>query len=668
VNPRKAGTPVTSDFQLHTFDVFDTLVTRVWIRPADAFIFAGLECARVGLVEVDAEQWCRRRQAAEASLRRRFSRREIKLAEIYDELSSQFGWNASQTALAMNIELDCERQSLRPVAPMIGRAHEVLSSSGRLACISDFYAPRSFVQELLRDAGIALGNEELFVSSDEGVTKHSGLLFSQVAIRTGVLPSSIRHVGDHPNSDDVKARQAGFVVAPYRGSAALPAELLLTEDGETVRERLIASAIGGSARRARLDNEVEDGLQVLRDVATAVAGPLLFGYVYWLLVKAQESGIRRLYFLSRDGQILERVARVIATSFDFNVELRYLFASRRAWFLASTAFCSAEARVAAVTSDGTVVLNDLLGRLEIHPDRARDALEAAGFPEAQWSKAIASERVAQLRRVLGSFPVRDLIAARAVAEHRLCVEYLRSEGVLDGSQSAIVDVGWKGRLQTALARILRGEGAPDPVGFYLALRERPLPSQMGSAFTYLDQQAAFSLNPTLTEAFCAADHGTVLGYRRSESDAVAAHLAAPDGALRDWGVEFFQECVVDFAKKMTDAMHTLGEPPELVNAVLRRSAVRAVRRFVDQPTRNEADVFGSFPHDASQLHTCASELAPTVPANVLLRSLVRPTVLDAHTHWQQASIVRSARFDRVYTRVWKARLEWGSWLKTRLAT
>jgi hypothetical protein len=35
----------------HSFDVFDTLITRCWWRPEDLFLHAGAEVARLGLTQ-----------------------------------------------------------------------------------------------------------------------------------------------------------------------------------------------------------------------------------------------------------------------------------------------------------------------------------------------------------------------------------------------------------------------------------------------------------------------------------------------------------------------------------------------------------------------------------------------------------------------------------------
>ena len=210
------------------------------------------------------------------------------------------------------------------------------------------------------------------------------------------------------------------------------------------------SGIAGAARRARIDRELQDRSGELWRLATAVAGPLLFGYVYWILTRARERGLRRLYFLARDGQILLRTAELIAQSCGMHLELRYLHASRRAWFLPSVAFGSAQEREAAVLTDPEVSIETLLSSLEVEPVRVQDCLEAAGFPRSTWHRQVPVER---LKSLLCAAPFDGLLQERAAGEYALCMEYLTEQGMFDPVAKAIVDVGWKGRLQTALARL-----------------------------------------------------------------------------------------------------------------------------------------------------------------------------------------------------------------------
>lgn len=76
-----------------------------------------------------------------------------------------------------------------------------------------------------------------------------------------------------------------------------------------------ASQAARSAVRAVAEHDVS-----VRDVAAGVAAPALAGCAVWLLREAQVRGVRRLRFLSRDGQVLCEMARRIAPRLGINLD------------------------------------------------------------------------------------------------------------------------------------------------------------------------------------------------------------------------------------------------------------------------------------------------------------------------------------------------------------
>ena len=67
---------------------------------------------------------------------------------------------------------------------------------------------------------------------------------------------------------------------------------------------------------------------VFHKTSREILAPALNGFVLWILRKAQRSGIRRLYFLARDGYLMYRCARIYVERFQLPIECRYLCCSR----------------------------------------------------------------------------------------------------------------------------------------------------------------------------------------------------------------------------------------------------------------------------------------------------------------------------------------------------
>jgi predicted HAD superfamily hydrolase len=79
--------------------------------------------------------------------------------------------------------------------------------------------------------------------------------------------------------------------------------------------------------------ETSPDKQVIWDTTASAVAPMLFGFVHWCLVEAQKKGIQRLYFVARDGQILQKIAQVICHNWGYTIDCRYLYGSRQAWHL-----------------------------------------------------------------------------------------------------------------------------------------------------------------------------------------------------------------------------------------------------------------------------------------------------------------------------------------------
>ncbi len=61
----------------------------------------------------------------------------------------------------------------------------------------------------------------------------------------------------------------------------------------------------------------------------------VMGFAAWLLQRAQENGVKRLYFMSRDCQLVGKVAGTARPAVHGGIECRYLYVSRQALFLPS---------------------------------------------------------------------------------------------------------------------------------------------------------------------------------------------------------------------------------------------------------------------------------------------------------------------------------------------
>jgi len=464
-------------------------------------------------------------------------------------------------------------------------------------------------------------------------------------------------VGDDKVSDIAKAKAAGLSAHRYLGGRANRYERALAGpalDGSAPAEGadLVRSAFAGAARATRLRSLWPDARRAtIASAAADVAGPLMFAFVLWTLRTARAKGFDRLYFIARDGQILREIADRICARLGWSVDCRYLYGSRQSWRLAGVRTIGPfEREWMTEGADGQTIC-EALARCGLAASDVAEALEACGAPRATWGRPLGPEAGARLESVIAHAAVREAILASAARRRAAARAYFAQEGVCDGRPIGLVDIGWNGSLQKALAQILSAEheNAGDGLaGFYFGLTRTP-PAGAGAFYAACGPQEADpvmrigALYPALLEIFCAADHGTVQSFRRTADGGGEPVLAeARNSAALDWGLEVQQAQMIAFADAMLDAVDLGGLDVEQATPNLLQAALSAFAAFAETPGRDEAEAYGRFPHARDQGHVRLSEMAGRVTGLEAPLFLAAPGRYRARTSWRPGTAARSA--------------------------
>lgn len=369
-------------------------------------------------------------------------------------------------------------------------------------------------------------------------------------------------------------------------------------------------------------------LTVVRDVAAGVAAPLLIGYALWLLLDARARGLKRLYFLSRDGQVLKEITEILAPRLGVAIDCRYLYASRQGWnrALGAARFDSwlwndtAEASTA-----------DILHRLGVPPLAVAADLAALGI--SALDTPLDGEGAARLRAWMASERFAAVDRGAAAESRALLTDYLTQEGLFDAAPKAVVDLGWSGSQHDTLCDLLAARGHP-PCPCYLFGAKVPATT---SSATWSDLRRGFyfdegrrepnvskppsqhALVPrdlyVVMEMFCAAPEGTLTGFSRAGRRVLPDCAPARTAALAAWGLPIVRATLHAAARNVVvegiEAGHLLA---------LHGVIGRLLEAFWQEPTPAEARAWGCFPWDAGQgheadVHPLADPYAPAdIPA------------------------------------------------------
>lgn len=629
-----------------TLDVFDTAVTRRWAAPRHVFLASGEAMRAAGLVSVDDHAWMELRLDGEQRARARCGGDRTRLIDIYDELARRLGWSAHHCRRAMELELAAERASLRPVPAFLELWHALGALGRRRRFLSDMYLDEAQLTDLLEGAGYAVQGGEVWTSSTRGASKREGGLYG-LALRawSDLRPDQVLHLGDHPISDVEQARRAGLRATVVR-AAHLPrtAQRVLSLPAVPLRLR---SLVAGAVRLAGLQSpsEAEEGsrAQALRRLGAAYAGPLLTLYVWWLLEHARAQGLRRLYFLARDGQVLLQIARLLqASGCAPGVELRYLHASRQAWFAPSIVRWDAASLEAALDEPtGYADPAKLARRLGFDDEEQLFAHWPALRPELSNVRSV--EQIAGL--IVRHVSAVDGLSHTA-ALRRTVLGYLRQEGLMDGMPWAIVDLGWRGRLQNALSRMLQSTGQSDAVrGYYVKLLSRPTDQAVAGRVHSWCEAGALPGPAHLLELLCEADHGSTRGYRSDGTGMVRPLFdERPAPEVLAWGLADYRRGVAAFATELAAALPLLGQTVPTREA-LHAMAVAIGRELFGRPAVDVARVLASIPCTHSVDHDGHVALsAPLAGPDAWLRavSLGRLRLTPRACAWLPGSLALAA--------------------------
>ena len=574
------------------------------------------------------------------------SLRPMGLDAIYAGIAEQYGLSPEQTAALKALELATTQSLSLGIPENLDRVHRLLDAGERVILISDGWLGNTELRQLLSEIDTRLADCPCYTAVDLGLTKASGALFRAVFKAEGISAAQLVHLGDDPWSDVRVPRALGCTAEHYAGAALSELEWSYLE-----LYSLLSQLVAGTARAYRLVHPHAAGPARL---GAGLAGPLFYGFIQWLLEEAERRGIRRLYFIARDGMIFLRLAQAIAQARGLTLELRYLYGSRRAFRLPSVFELGPREHAWLTERIPTLSLAMLAERLDMTAAELLNQIDPelrARLPaeDAPLSVALAAELVERLDHLPA---VRATILAKAAQARALLLEYLEQEGFFAEGPIGIVDIGWMGGSQDALYKIAAAhQPAIEIHGFYFGLfHYSPYTSRRNrkSAYAIRPNQAEDNLVALHAELLAQADHGQTTGYARGADGRIRAQLRDAGDHLRAWGIDEFLNAAGWFAAEYAQLAGRFPLLAEHFDAIVPRLLV-----LMRRPSSLLAETLGRIPYSGDHCDLALREAAPAFDWRQALAYTFGRRYEERRlmTEWYEATLVRSQGLARLVLRL-----------------
>lgn len=329
------------------------------------------------------------------------------------------------------------------------------------------------------------------------------------------------------------------------------------------------------------------------------AGPIAYSFTRWLLNKAAEDGIQRLFFTSRDCFIPYLIYRHVIARVQSGPASAYAYMSRRAAIYANLDdFSYSDARKLFDNHFG-ITPAQCLARLGIEPQSFPNICKAAGFGDPNLIK----HDTLQLQKLIK--PALPHILKNIHSERAALVRYMIKIGLTE-PHSAFVDLGRGGTVLMGMHRALLNEGCCNrPIGYFWAVDERG--SLMEQANLFYRSQVMDRGRPRKTEELIdegieilelllTAPHGMLLHFDDSvqKPRPVLRHGSFEDLKRNDI-VRSIAAGALRFSKDLVAQAGSAGLPELSSEFVLSR-----LNQIVRHPSLIEAQRIGAVHHEQGE--------------------------------------------------------------------
>lgn len=539
---------VWEEKDVHSFDVFDTLITR---RTATPFgIFAIMQKIintdnkykdiptyvkdNFVLLRHRTEFWVRDNEICEKGIE------EITFDAIYKQIKVNNNLTDAQVEALKKLEIETETKNMVLIPKPVAHLKYLISQNKTVFLLSDMYYSADVIKSFLVSLDPFFKDVPLFVSSGYNRTKGSGELFKYLQRLKNFNFNKWAHYDDNYGIVE-KANSLGICgVHIYENEYHHLVNHLLSYK----LFEYDSNVIFGASKIGYLDKTFPN--QDSKDkyiLGNNLVGPALYQYVSWGLDRALSLGVDTVYFIARDGFVLQKIADKIIAARNYPLKTKYIYGSRKVWRIPNGHSYEIYFKS---------LLKEFRDRISIDFLSYRTGLDKSVFQNiinnVKTSQILTWQQTHILENeIIGNKDLKKQICKQFKDKSDILLEYLKQELNLKKEKLFFMELNGSGRTQDILSCVMKDiyQGK-----IYTTFFHTDRDSFNDKYTTKMSYYPFSNINPNYLELLTTANHGQTIAYKKEKGKVVPVLEKINESWYEQWNYSWYLDGILDFSKNM----------------------------------------------------------------------------------------------------------------------
>lgn len=491
-------------YDVISFDIFDTLITRKIYSPDDLFDLIG---KNIKTNKFDKNNFKSLRRQAEIIAIEKGEVGDPSIHDIYDEFAKINNLTKKEKEEIKDLEIQYEKKFLISRKDSLELFNRLKKANKRIIITSDMYLTSDILKEILESLGYT-GYEKLYVSCEINLRKDKGNIWDY--LKKEYQDVSFIHIGDNEESDVHKLWDYGVNNEHIMQGKKMFENTRYGYFNKNCRlnETITSSILYGLIINKNLFNSPfkfnkSSGEYIIEDnydFGYSVVGPIILYYLLWLIKNKKQN--EQLLFLSREGYYLEKLFDQLCNGLDIkDINKLYFQTSRR---------CVTVAKIENKEDIYKLLDIEYYGDMKnfMHYRYGVD-YKGKNFNVILNDENPKNNKI-KVQEELDNYI--DKILANAKKERKNYLSYINKN--IKNTDLCVVDLGYSGTTQLYLSELLNKKIS----GKYLVVKNEPKPLKIGcqvqSCFNELknDNNHLLYKNSLFLECFLTAPHGQLMYF------------------------------------------------------------------------------------------------------------------------------------------------------------